>query len=213
MLHAEEAACMDEEMLRNELGFWDHEKIGVELYEDVIRFRPIGEKAIEIPYRSIVSCKRYIRELYVTSKGMIDGTYDTRYIPIEFETKETAEYYYQFILGKIEETAQTKETEEEKDDVFSHTDKPAFYFESAMGLSEGYLSIFPDRAIYSSEVQEKDLEILYIEVKDVKNSFGCIRFELEKRAGMSFQVPKRLFQPVLKYLQDHVEKAHVRQLG
>ena len=183
---------MDEEMLRNELGFWDHEKIGVELYEDVIRFRPIGEKAIEIPYRSIISCKRYIRELYVTSKGMIDGTYDTRYIPIEFETKET---------------------EEEKDDVFSHTDKPAFYFESAMGLSEGYLSIFPDRAIYSSEVQEKDLEILYIEVKDVKNSFGCIRFELEKRAGMSFQVPKRLFQPVLKYLQDHVEKAHVRQLG
>ena len=210
MLHAEEAACMDEGMLRNELGFWDHEKIGVELYEDVIKFRPIGEKAIEIPYRSIISCKRYIRELYITSRGMVSGMYDTRYIPIEFESKETADYYYHFVVKRVEETAQTEESDEEEEE--SPSDKPAFSFESSMGLSEGYLNIFSDRTVYSSEVQERDLEISYINVRDVKKSFGCIRFEMENHAHMNFQVPNRLFQPVLQYLQGHVEKAHVHEL-
>ena len=70
-------------LIRSELAYWNDDKTKVELYEEFVRFIPVGDKAIDVKYGNIASCKRYIKELLITSKGSTeDGYYDIHYIPL-----------------------------------------------------------------------------------------------------------------------------------
>ena len=76
----------DSRLIRSELAYWHDGKTVVELYEGFIRFLPVGEKPIEIKYGNIASCKRYMKELLITSKGASeDGFYGIHHIPLKFE--------------------------------------------------------------------------------------------------------------------------------
>ena len=92
----------DSRLIRSELAYWNDDKTEVELYENFVRFLPVGDKVIEIRYGNIVSCKRYMKEVLITSKGSTeDGYYDIHYIPLKFEHKDTAEFFYEFRAGCV----------------------------------------------------------------------------------------------------------------
>ena len=191
---------MKEKVLRYDLAFSKGEQIGIELYEDRIKCRATEEKAIEIAYRNMISCKRYIRELYIVSRGISDGVYGNRYISFLFESKETAAFYYQFILKRVSEATQLEESDEDTE----LNGKPVFAFASTIGLTEGNMRIFNDKMVYSGNIKGGELEIYYAEVHDIIKSFGCIRMLFENGRNLSFQVPKTLFQPVMDYLCEHI---------
>ena len=191
---------MKEKVLRYDLAFSKGEQIGMELYEDRIKCRATEEKAIEIAYRDMVSCKRYIRELYIISKGISDGVYGNRYISFLFDTKETAAFYYQFIYKRVSEATQLEESDEDTE----ASSKPVFTFASTVGLTEGNMRIYNDKIVYSGNLQDRELEVYFVDVRDVIKSFGCIRVLFANGRNLSFQVPKALFQSVMTYLQEHV---------
>ena len=191
---------MKEKVLRYDLAFSKGKQIGMELYEDRIKCRATEEKAIEIAYRDMVSCKRYIRELYIISKEISDGVYGNRYISFLFETKEIATFYYQFIYKRVSEATQLEESDEDT----GMLGKPAFTFASTIGLTEGIMRVYNDSIVYSGNIRDGELKVYYTELQDVIKSFGCIRILLKNGRNLSFQVPKVLFQSVMTYLQEHV---------
>lgn len=198
---------MDEKVLMSELGIWNDEKVLVEPMDTSIRYTPIGDKAIVINYSSIVSCNRYMNEFDVTSRDAKNGVYGICYVPIRFGSREMAEKIYHLVSGKAANLIQSKESDE-----FAYCndeEKPIFIFECLNGFFEGVLKIYDNNLIFNcTNVENKDIEIAYKDVVEVKKNFGSIRIDLSNNTFQCFQVPKVIFHDLLSFLQMRVEEEH-----
>lgn len=197
-------------LIRSELAYWNDDKTKVELYEEFVRFIPVGDKAIDVKYGNIASCKRYIKELHITSKGSTeDGYYDIHYIPLIFENKDIAEYYYSFIAERTQQFADVSETDRENKK--KKNDNPVYTIPSTMGFTEGVLYIFEDHFSFRVSGQGENARLHYMDVNDVVKSFGSIRFIYGRNETMTFQIPKAVFAEIFKYLDNRIKHMHVHE--
>lgn len=198
-------------MIRSELAYWDDDKTTVELYEDFIHFAPVGDKAIDIKYANIVSCKRYIKELSVTSKGSSQqGFYDIHYIPLKFENKEVAQYFFSFIADRVQQFAELEQTDRESH--HKKDDGPIYTIPSRMGFAEGVLYIFDDHFSFRVSGQGENARLQYSDIHEVIKSFGTIRFVFGRNQNITFQIPKALYAEVYKYLDTRIKNMHIRKI-
>ncbi|WP_026508925.1 hypothetical protein [Butyrivibrio sp. MC2013] len=198
----------DNKLIRSELAYWDKDKTLVELFDDRIRFTPVGEKPVDIRYATISSCKRYIKELLITSKGTSGDSYDVHYIPVKFENKDIAGYYYHFIADRVERSAAVGESETSRDD----ESKPVYTIPCNCAFAEGVLYIFNDHFSFRTNGQGSNIRVHYLDVLEVTKNFGSIRFKLGPADFVSFQVPKAVFLEVYRFLDSHVRSEAVRSL-
>lgn len=199
---------MDESrLIRSELALWNDDKTKVELFEDFIRFSPVGDKPIDIRYGNISSCKRYMKELLVSSKGSSeDGYYDIHYIPLKFESKDAAEYYYSFIAEHTQQFADVSETDRESQR--KKDDSPIYTIPSSMGFTEGVLYIYDDHFSFRVTGQGENARLHYMDVREVVKSFGTLKFVYGRNENMTFNIPKAMYAEVFKYLESRIAKMH-----
>ena len=198
-------------LIRSELAYWNDDKTKVDLYEEFIRFTPVGEKAIDIKYSNIASCKRYIKELLVTSKGSSeDGFYDIHYIPLKFDNKDVAEYYFSFIAERAQQFADVWETDRENQQ--KKDDKPIYTVPSSMGFTEGVLYIYDDHFSFRVSGQGENARLHYMDVHEVVKSFGTIRCVFGRNENMTFQIPKAIYAELYKFLETRIKQVHVHEI-
>lgn len=197
-----------EKVVRTELVQWEQEKMTVELYEEHMCIIPLGEKTIDIRYAHISSCKRFHKELYITSKTTTDTGYDIQYIPMKFVDRDVAESYYQYIVERLQKYAQIQDSEEE----FGDSDKPSFMIPTMSGFVEGVLYIFDDHFSFHTSEESRNIRVHYLNVQEVIKYCGSIRFVMNRKKYLSFAIPKQMFQDVFHYLEVHIAQTHVHEI-
>ncbi|MCR5772661.1 MAG: hypothetical protein K6G87_15685 [Butyrivibrio sp.] len=201
----------DERLIRSELAYWNDDKTSVELYEDYIRFEPVGSKTIEIKYANIASCKRYMKELLVTSKGSSDsGFYDIHYIPLKFENKDVAEYYFSFIAERAQQFADISQTD--RDTGKKKDESPIYTIPSRMGFTEGVLYIYDDHFSFRVAGQGENARLHYMDVHEIIKNFGTLRFSYGRNENMTFQIPKAIYAELYNYLDNRIKNMHVHEI-
>ena len=202
----------DSRLIRSELAYWHDGKTVVELYEGFIRFLPVGEKPIEIKYGNIASCKRYMKELLITSKGASeDGFYGIHHIPLKFENKDLAEYFFSFIAERTQQFADVSETDRESQR--KKDDSPVYTIPSSMGFTEGVLYIYDDHFSFRVTGQGENARLHYIDVHEVVKSFGNLKFVFGRNENMTFQIPKAIYAELFRYLENRIAKIHEKESG
>lgn len=202
----------DSRLIRSELAYWNDDKTEVELYENFVRFLPVGDKAIEIRYGNIVSCKRYMKEVLITSKGSTeDGYYDIHYIPLKFEHKDTAEFFFSFIAERTQQFADVSETDRES--LKKNDENPVYTIPSRMGFTEGVLYIYLDHFSFRVTGLGENARLHYSDVHEVVKSFGTLRFVYGRNENMTFQIPKAIYAEIFKFLDSRIKKIHENENG